>query len=150
METSFFRFWIRILIDKYDMISILSRFEMVNKSLARVLETDFPGGRCSVHATTRGLLKETYLRRTVESDAESWSNGVRKQSLNRRTCSCPPAMEEPRREKNRDPSTSPFCFPLQPAFLSELLWQITLARVDISLPNLIYKSKLMLTYNLKK
>lgn len=48
METSFFRFWIRILIDKYDMISILSRFEMVNKSLARVLETDFPGGRCSV------------------------------------------------------------------------------------------------------
>lgn len=24
METSFFRFWIRILIDKYDMISILN------------------------------------------------------------------------------------------------------------------------------
>lgn len=68
-----------IVIDEYK-----SGREAVNKNLCR----NRFSGWTMLGACNNERVKKPILRRTVESDAESWTDGVRKQSLKRRrTCS---------------------------------------------------------------
>lgn len=87
-------------------LDILNRFEIdqyksgreaVNKNLCR----NRFSGWTMLGACNNERVKKPILRRTVESDAESWTDGVRKQSLKRRR-NCSSARSQRWRAKRRE------------------------------------------------